>query len=856
MRYAKIAAAVLLGTQALLAVNPNHSYSDRKAPSTKAPVDNPPMLIVLGSDDNYNIEGMEWITESIAERRHADSTRLRMSFYCNTEWDYQLGLNGLFETFQKAYALGNEVSSHTASHIKCSAPDGSSDRLSDTVIYDEMIRNIDSLAALGIKKEHMFGFRTPQLAVTDSTFTAVQRVGFDYDCSIYDAGLTFTAGEYHWPYTLDTKNSFRINEDGLEKPSDWSQGIEPIEPSYAPGNHLSFSNNNATNRAPVRRHSGLWELPVYLLTAPQNLHAVIDKHFGYQAGGLVGGSFEDLIQGDTSNTVPRKYYGAALTKEQGLEVLKHHFEKVYKGNRSPMTILLHSNNFSPTTGNDEMFPQCSKAEDRQWLVEQFMNYALSKKEVWFVSGEQAIKYCQNPVSADQFNPDDYTAIPVTDTTTYEIIDIPIDTSDGSAGDTLFAPFKVDPATRDFAKRGMNVAPILFTTSLSDLEKIDFSQFEIVYYSFYTVDGSGKPVRELNKPLLKRMVEKAHAVGTKVVVGFAGGSGGTFDPDPLMDTLCSDTGRVKEFVSDLMDIMRLYDVDGIDNDWEPFIDPAGKKEKYEHLMEVLRDSVDALTESEKRAFEKESRGEVAFVPKVLSAAVIAQPWAADLYLSERSIELMDYVIPMTYFFEKDTKKAFNENIDYWLNTKKVPAEKLIPCVALFGQDAYSSEWHPQMKSYGFKEILAKDPEAHLKNSIIMNEKPVYYYGHELLGDIIEILWNRCAGSAVWALYHDTEGEKSMLGALHKKRVELLESTPVTGTLEKQSNRFSMSVQNMSLHFSKPVTEVSILSVNGRVVERQNLTSSTMNLPSGIAKGVYFVKAVSVSGQALTRKIAVK
>ncbi|MCP4294336.1 MAG: glycoside hydrolase family 18 protein, partial [Proteobacteria bacterium] len=211
--------------------------------------------------------------------------------------------------------------------------------------------------------------------------------------------------------------------------------------------------------------------------------------------------------------------------------------------------------------------------------------------------------------------------------------------------------------------------------VKELEKLDFSQFEMLYYGFHTVDGSGNSVRDINEPLLKKMVEKAHAVGTKVILGFAGGASGTYDPDPMMDTLCSDTTKVKKFVSDLMVLMKTYDLDGIDNDWEPFVDPETKKEKYEYLMEVLRDSVDALEEIERIAFEEDNRGEVAFVGKILSAAVIASPWAADLYLSTRSLELMDYVLPMTYIYEEDSKKAYNEYLDYWLDTRKVPADKL-------------------------------------------------------------------------------------------------------------------------------------------------------------------------------------
>lgn len=414
--WCKITLAGLLSVQSLLAVNPDHSYLDRCTPSRVSPVENPPMLIVMGSDDNFNTEGMEWMLDVLSKRKHKDGSNLRMSFYCNTRWSDISDTNALFKTFKKAYDMGNEVTSHTATHIKCAAPVGSEDRLSDDSIYTEIMNNIDDLERIGIKREHMFGFRTPYLAITDSTYIAVQRAGFDYDCSAYegqDQILGARPGNFRWPFTIDTKNDVFLSENGLELPPLWWDPNDmgellPIEPSYIPGNHLAISNNNRVNRAPIRKHSGLWELPVYCIYAPDSLVGKLDTAYGYQTGGIAGEAFDVLLSGDT--TGQKLVRGAAFTREQGLETLTHHFDAVYNGNRSPMTILFHTQNFSPTTGNDHHFPRCTDAKDRQWMVEQFVDYALSKDNVWFVSGEQAINYCKNPVSAENFKPDSYSAI--------------------------------------------------------------------------------------------------------------------------------------------------------------------------------------------------------------------------------------------------------------------------------------------------------------------------------------------------------------------------------------------------------------------------------------------------------------
>lgn len=403
---------LFFSTQILFAVDPNHPYEDRRAPSQDPPIANPPMLIVLGADDNFNLEGMEWMLNVLKERKHTDGSNLRMSFYNNSEYSWVSQKEILMQTFKEAYLMGNEVTSHTDTHIMCAAPIGDPKRYSDDTIYAEIQTNINALEALGIKKEHMYGFRTPYLAYTDSTFIAVKRSGFTYDCSITNYS-EYKPGSYNWPYTLDTKNSMHLNSEGLELPPSWWSGPnepEPIEPSYAPGNHLSICYNNYTNRTPVRKHSGLWELPLYSIYCHDSLIEKLDKGVGYWTGGSASLSLEGLVSGDTS--AAHKTKGPAFTKEEALETLKHHLELLYNGNRSPMTLLMHTQNFSPTTGNDDLYPLCSNAKDRQWFVEQFIDYALTRKDVWFVSGEQVINFCRKPVSADEFDPNDFSNIPI------------------------------------------------------------------------------------------------------------------------------------------------------------------------------------------------------------------------------------------------------------------------------------------------------------------------------------------------------------------------------------------------------------------------------------------------------------
>ncbi len=418
-------AAIILTSTQLFAVDPNNPYTDRRAPLHEAPHENPPMLIALSSDDNFDLGGVKWMIETLNSRKHADGSHLRMSFFTNTRWgSWKQDTDDLYAAFKEAYDAGNEVTSHTATHIACvSTVDGEMIRLSDDSIYTDIEHSLSDLESIGIPREHMFGFRTPYVAMTDSTFIALQRAGFMYDASSID-GHTSRPGNFHWPFTLDTPNDTMLNAEGLElAPSWWDVSAmgpkpDPVEVSYLPGNHLSISWNNYNNRTPIRQHSGLWEIPFNVFYAPDSLLQYIDNSLGYASGGIAGASIEELIQGKPNAG------GAAMSKEQALATLIHTFDETYAGNRSPMSVVFHTPNFSEEfNAYNDYYPNCSDPLDRQWIVEQFIDYALTKEDVWFVHGEQVINYCKNPVSVDEFHPDDFSSIPVTTTSIKESNDM-------------------------------------------------------------------------------------------------------------------------------------------------------------------------------------------------------------------------------------------------------------------------------------------------------------------------------------------------------------------------------------------------------------------------------------------------
>jgi hypothetical protein len=401
----------------------------------QAPVDNPPMLIVLGSDDNTSPEGLDWIISYLEDRTHDDGTDLRMSFYANTHMGSDSWENNpdLVQQMTRAYQNGHEVSSHTATHPHF--VDGAAwllDENGDTIgrnedqvrlsldeIREEIVQNIEVLETAGIPREHMRGFRTPYLAFSDSVFTIAKELGFEYDCSVTESQGNPVA--HRWPYDMNN---------GIIDGSDQSWWI-------------------TTHDTPVRSHPGLWQLPSYSIQAHPDDWAYLES--------LASWNTEGLVTGLDWNMWAEPEGGVEFNKDQSIRALKYTLDEKLRGSRAPMAFGMHSQYY---VEGGSSFPNINGYMEKRAIIEEFIDYALQQDNVWFVNGAQVIEYMKNPVSAENFNPDDYawslddeenppTDIRLSDTTveegSREVGSITIIDNPGSSHTTeiISGPFTID-----------------------------------------------------------------------------------------------------------------------------------------------------------------------------------------------------------------------------------------------------------------------------------------------------------------------------------------------------------------------------------------------------------------------------
>lgn len=340
-----------------------------------------PQFIVIGSDDNGRVEGLEWLaellesktnpTQEIPNEKTFDGTPMTMSFYCSSMY---MENDTIVTLLNRLYQNGMEMGNHTENHIGGIEFDtlGVVQKWYEIPEYTTEISacNKALINLVGVDREDIKGFRTPYGLYTDAVLTAVEEIGFTYDCSIF-SGFEFTGapevGTNYWPYTM---------ENG-------SLTADEYYPNQALGNSIG-------------EHPGLWEMPGYALQAPTDDECV---QYGAKPG------LRSKINSVTTWGYDGKIGGVDFTlwnlygmdRDESAAILRYSLDKSYEGNRAPFHYVIHSDYYSDNDFNSNNFPSIPSCEDRRGVLVDFINYAMTLKDVRFISSAQLIDWLRAPV---------------------------------------------------------------------------------------------------------------------------------------------------------------------------------------------------------------------------------------------------------------------------------------------------------------------------------------------------------------------------------------------------------------------------------------------------------------------------
>jgi hypothetical protein len=288
---------------------------------------------------------------------NADGTAARATFFISAGFASEFfnpagGQNAadLLNAWRKIKADGHEIANHSWSHGEMLAG-------SDKATWQAEMTKANDLfvQTLGVEKCKLWGFRTPFLGFSQSTFDAMKAVGVRYDTSVefgyhwwhppgsdngWGPGTAESGRHYYWPFTMD----------------------HPFPAGFA---------SKGVGTSP-----GIWEIPVYTF---------------------------NKISGDTASTVTGFDFNL-WTKSQTeasfnfAEVLKQSLDQRLAGNRSPFAVGLHTDIYSQFNASADGTWTNFDFQARRKALADFLDYALSKPQVRAVTYRQLIAWMRHPTS--------------------------------------------------------------------------------------------------------------------------------------------------------------------------------------------------------------------------------------------------------------------------------------------------------------------------------------------------------------------------------------------------------------------------------------------------------------------------
>lgn len=278
---------------------------------------------------------------------------------------------------------------------------------------------------------------------------------------------------------------------------------------------------------------------------------------------------------------------------------------------------------------------------------------------------------------------------------------------------------------------------------ADLETVPFDQVTHINLSFLNPDTLGNFSEDLS-PLIP-FVKAAHAKGVKVLASIAGGGDHSY-----YHALLRDDKRAK-LINDLLLITLTYDLDGIDVD----IEGSDIDENYERFVTGLASVL-------------KPHG------KLVTAAIAI--FYKDQF-SDRALAQYDFVNLMSYDHtgpwrpEKPGPHSTYEHavadLDYFLNERKIPKEKMTLGVGFYGY-GFGPELTSTPKTMMFKAIQAEFAGSEQQDEIRLPDgATLYYNGIPTIKRKTALAKEKASGIMIWQLLQDAPGEHSLLKAINEE-----------------------------------------------------------------------------------------
>lgn len=220
------------------------------------------------------------------------------------------------------------------------------------------------------------------------------------------------------------------------------------------------------------------------------------------------------------------------------------------------------------------------------------------------------------------------------------------------------------------------------------DAINYKQFTHICHAFIASDKDGRVITEGNLPS-RDLTSRAHASGVKVLISLGGMDSGEYFGDLMRNPAAAD-----RFIADVAQMVKDYDYDGVDIDWE-----------FPKDMEDRR-NLTIMAWRFRKALDERKPG------TLVTSAVPGIDWFGRWFDAEELFPLLDFINVMTYDMHGSWSNhaGFNSiikpnpadkecpnnciegHMDYWANRRKCPRNKLVVGIPLYGRGFAVQKWH--------------------------------------------------------------------------------------------------------------------------------------------------------------------
>lgn len=277
---------------------------------------------------------------------------------------------------------------------------------------------------------------------------------------------------------------------------------------------------------------------------------------------------------------------------------------------------------------------------------------------------------------------------------------------------------------------------------ADTATIQFNYLTHINFAFAIPEKTGGGLAALrNADKLAALVPKAHAEGVKVFISIGGwsvGDGG--GDDARFHRVAADPEERNYFVAKTMELVRRFDLDGVDVDWEyPDVENRSAEDNV-LLMRQLGDSLHAAG-------------------KQLTAAVVHYGNQGEGTLDE-IFGIVDWLNLMAYDDDKGQPiphspySLAEKSINYWVKQRELPANKAVLGLPFYGKPRRENLSH-------YKDLLAAGADPY-KDEF----DSVYYNGITTIKRKTRLaLTEGLGGVMIWEIGQDTRDDRSLLKAIN-------------------------------------------------------------------------------------------